>query len=191
MSELTHQTLPSPEDYRRYDRIWQRVSPQYDPYPAVRAAQPERLNGSLMEEERCCLNAGTDKAEAVGAFLREELADAQICRYLASTAPTQQGKRTLRCLAQEEAGHAKTLQSVYFIMTGGTDRTVVLLPPQPKLLWRERLRERYHEESRAAARYERAAAKTADVCLRRIFERLCADEYRHAEQLRRLLEKAL
>ena len=27
-------------DYRKYDQIWQRVAPQENPYPAVRAAAP-------------------------------------------------------------------------------------------------------------------------------------------------------
>lgn len=30
--------MPTAYDYRRYDRIWQRVSPDLDPYPDVRAA---------------------------------------------------------------------------------------------------------------------------------------------------------
>ena len=30
--------MPTAYDYRRYDRIWQRVSPDLDPYPDIRAA---------------------------------------------------------------------------------------------------------------------------------------------------------
>lgn len=30
--------MPTTYDYRRYDRIWQRVSPDLDPYPEIRAA---------------------------------------------------------------------------------------------------------------------------------------------------------
>lgn len=33
------QNAPTEYDYRMYDRIWQRVSPDLDPYPDVRAAQ--------------------------------------------------------------------------------------------------------------------------------------------------------
>lgn len=38
---ITGQCPETPYDYRMYDRIWQRVSPDLDPYPEVRAAAAE------------------------------------------------------------------------------------------------------------------------------------------------------
>lgn len=198
MSELTPQQLPSAEDYRKYDRIWRRVSPQYDPYPEVRAAQAEVTMEPQLSvlpganTDPCCMGSDAERdLEVIRGFLRNELADAQTYRYLASAAPAQEGRRLMRRIAAEEAGHAKTLQSVHFLITGGTYPVTVVLPPQPRRLWRDRLRERYHEEACGGFNYARAGEETTDVCLKKIFERLSADEYRHAEQLRRLLEQAL
>ncbi|MBQ9458485.1 MAG: ferritin-like domain-containing protein [Oscillospiraceae bacterium] len=198
MSELAPQPLPSEEDYRKYDRIWRRVSPELNPYPEVRAAQPEMTMEPQLsvlpgaEGESCCMGrAALGSLEPLRGFLREELADAQTYRYLAPLAPTAEGKRLMRQLSAEESGHARTLQSAHFLITGGTYPVTVVLPPQPRLLWRDRLRERFHEEACGAQSYARAAEGTDDVCLRRIFEKLSADEYRHAEAIRRLIEKTL
>ncbi len=94
-------------------------------------------------------------------------------------------------LASDETGHVKALQAALFLLTGGTYPVTVVLPPQPKLLWRDRLRERWHEEARGGAAYARAAERTPDRCLEKLYERLSADEYRYAEALARLLEKSL
>ena len=135
--------------------------------------------------------AGEKEIETLRTFLRDELADAQTYRALARQAPTPEGRRLMQRLASDETAHAKALQTAHFLLTGGTYPVTVVLPPQPKLLWRDRLRERYHEETRGGAAYERAAERTRDVCLRRLLERLSADEYRHAEMLEKLLEKTL
>lgn len=198
MSELAPSALPTEEDYRRYDRIWRKVSPQYDPYPETRAAQTEVTMEPQLSvlpganADPCCMGAAAESdLEVIRGFLRAELADAQTYRYLATIAPTQEGRRLMRQIAADETGHVKTLQTAHFLITGGTYPVTVVLPPQPKQLWRDRLRERYHEEACGAFNYERAGEETTDVCLRRIFERLSADEYRHADWLRKLLEKTL
>ena len=194
MSDLMPSALPTEADYRRYDRIWRKVSPELNPYPEVRAAQPELTMEPRPRpgEERDCMGAAArGELDAIRDFLRDELADAQTYRHLASLAPSPEGKRLMRRLAEEEAGHVRALQTSHFLITGGTYPVTVVLPPQPKLLWRDRLRERYHEETSGAARYARAAEETADVCLKKLVERLSADEYRHAESLRRLLERTL
>ncbi|MBE7003398.1 MAG: ferritin-like domain-containing protein [Ruminococcaceae bacterium] len=192
------QQLPSEADYRRYDRIWRRVSPGLDPYPEVRAAQPDITMEPQLpvapgaNGESCCLGAAAQsELEIIRAFLRGELADAQTYRAFAALAPTPEGRQAMRRLASDEAAHAKTLQSVHFLITGGTYPVTVVLPPQPRLLWRDRLRARWHEEACGGANYAAAAERTTDVCLKRILEKLSADEYRHAELLRGLLEKAL
>lgn len=198
MDDLT--ALPTEADYRRYDRIWQRVSPELTPYPEARAA-----NGGAAAERRpakppsppipASPPAQTDAApgttELIQGFVREELADAQTYRYLAGQSPTQEGRRLMQRLAAEETAHVKTLQAAYFLLTGETYRVTVVLPPQPRLPWIDRLREQYHASSRDGAAYERAAEETRDKSLRQMFEQLSKDEYRHAELLRGLIGKAL
>ena len=192
MEDLT--ALPTEADYRRYDRIWQRVSPELTPYPEARAAQ----NGAAAERHSAKPPSvpvqpdtvpGT--AELLQGFLREELAEAQTYRYLAGQSPAPEGRRLMRRLGVDETAHVKTLQAAYFLLTGETYRVTVVLPPQPRLPWRDRLREQYHASSRDGAAYERAAEETQDKCLRQMFGQLAKDEYRHAELLRGLLEKTL
>ena len=36
-NQVNNQAAPSVYDYRQYDRIWRRVSPELDPYPEIRA----------------------------------------------------------------------------------------------------------------------------------------------------------
>lgn len=186
MIETAPSALPTQEDYRRYDRIWQRVSPSLTPYPAVRAAQD-----AAPPEEPCRMDGGEREAELLRGFLHDELGDAQTYRCLAPLAPTAEGRRIMRMLAGEEAEHARRLQAAYFLLTGETYSVTVVLPPQPRLPWRDRLRRRYHEETCSAARYARAAEDTRDVCLARLFRSLSDDEYRHAELLCAYLSKTL
>lgn len=188
------------EDYRKYDRIWQRVSPELNPYPEVRAAQgggaPEAERRLLTlpgaESDPCCMgSAAQEETAVIEGFLRDLLADVQIYRCLARCAPTQAACRAMRRLASEGAEQVRTLQSVYFLITGRRYCVTVVLPPQPKLPWCDRLRGRYHEEACHGFNLARAAEETTDVCLRRIMGRLSRSAYRRAEQLRMLLEKAL
>ena len=204
MDDLT--ALPTEADYRRYDRIWQRVSPELTPYPEARAAQrgtaPERRPPSPQNppslpsapnapSKPARPDAAPGTAELIQSCLREELAGAQTYRYLAGRSPTPEGRQLMRRLAADEAAHVKTLQAAYFLLTGETYRVTVVLPPQPRLPWRDRLREQYLSASRGGAAYERAAEETRDPCLRQMFGQLSKDEYRHAELLRGLIEKTL
>ena len=177
MIETAPSVLPTQEEHHRYEQLWQRVSPSLTPYPDAHPA-PEA-------------DGGARTAELLRAFLQDELADAQTYRCLAALAPTAEERRLMRRLAADEANHAKRLQAACFLATGGTCGVTVVVPPQPKLPWRDRLRERYHEECGGAARYARAAERTADVCLARLFQSLSADEYRHAELLQDLLARML
>ena len=53
------------EDYVRYDRVWQRVAPELDPYPAVR-------QGAAAEE--LCPAERDDGAAQLAAFIDQALA---------------------------------------------------------------------------------------------------------------------
>ena len=149
--------LPTEEDYRRYDRIWRKVSPELDPYPEVRAeqnTQPRAGDSKLLtlpgaESDPCCMgSAAQAELEVIEGFLRDELADAQTYRCLAVHAPTAEGRRVMRQIASDEAGHVRTLRSAHFLITGETYSVTVVLPPQPKLPWCDRLLRRLQLRSR-------------------------------------------
>lgn len=198
MSDTAASALPTEEDYRRYDRIWRKVSPEYDPYPEVRAAQSEEVSdGSLLTlpgaaADPCCMgSAAQSEIEVLQGFLREEMADARIYRHLADRAATPEARRVLRAICMAETRHVRTLQSANFLITGERYRVTVVLPPLPKLGWCDTLRARYHEEACDGFNYERASEETTDFCLKKIFAELSREEYRHAELLRQLLARML
>ncbi|MBQ7713631.1 MAG: ferritin-like domain-containing protein [Oscillospiraceae bacterium] len=193
MIETAPSALPAQEENRRHESVWRRVSPSLDPYPDARAEeQAKLLTLPGAEADPCCMGSAARAAlDVIEGFLRDELSDAQTYRYLAAHAPTQEARRVMRQLASDETGHAAALRAVYFLITGETYSVAVVLPPQTKQPWRDRLRGRYHEEACGGFNYARAAEETTDVCLKKLLEGLSADEYRHAETIRKLLEKAL
>ena len=161
-------------DPQRCDRIWQRVSPELDPYPEVRAACrepsreprteniPERTGAAAVPaapeipaepaESGCCLaGRAMGSIRLIQDFIEDELADRRAYLAYAACAPNVAARRLLRQLAGEEGSHARRLM-------GGL-------------------------------RYAQAAEATEDVCLREIWEELSAAEYRHARQLLSLLEQ--
>lgn len=191
MSETAASALPTEEEYRRYDRVWQRVSPSLTPYPRLRAAaEPGGAQAPEPVSPRAG-GAGRGEAETIRGLLCDELAEAQSYRALAQIAPSAEGRRLMRCLASAEAAHAGELRAALFLLTGETCGVTVVLPPQPRLLWRDLLRERYRAEVAGAHAYERAATETADACRRELFAGLAREECRHAGQLRRLVAKTL
>ena len=176
-------------DPQRCDRIWQRVSPELDPYPEVRAAcrEPSREPGAENIPKRtgaaavpaapeipaepaesgCCLaGRAMGSIRLIQDFIEDELADRRAYLAYAACAPNVAARRLLRQLAGEEGSHARRLMGVYYLV-----------------------RTRYHAETCGGLRYAQAAEATEDVCLREIWEELSAAEYRHARQLLSLLEQ--
>lgn len=186
MAEIDPPALPTEEDYHRYDRIWQRVSPQMNPYPEVRVGQsaPSPAPYSKDETQRKI-------TEELESLLREELAQERISRMLAPQAPTMAARKVLRCIACDEARHARTLQAYHFLLAGEAYRVTVVLPPQPRLPWADRLRERWLAEAESGRRFERAARETSETTLAAAYRRLAAEEACHAERLHQLAEQLL
>ena len=202
-------------DPQRCDRIWQRVSPELDPYPEVRAACretprepgtgdiPERAKAAAVPaapeipevpmepaESGCCLSGGAmGSIRLIQDFIEDELADRRAYLAYAACAPNAAARRLLRQLAGEEGSHARRLMGVYYLVTGCCYQPRLQGGRVESLPWREVLRTRYHAETCCGLRYAQAAAATEDVCLREIWEELSAAEYRHARQLLRLLEQ--
>lgn len=188
---------PAPYDYRQYDRIWQRVAPSLDPYPVPAAAMasepqtPEADGGQQGSPEGgCCMGAAArGSLNLLTDFIEDELADRRYYQAFAAQAPAC-ARATLAGIARDEGGHAKTLMAVYYLITGeaydpGTPDGRIYIGP-----WRRALRERYHAEACGGLSYSRAAAGTADPCLKELLGQLSADEYRHAGQILALLARS-
>ena len=195
------QTMHGPEvyDFRQYDRIWQRVAPTLEPYPAAAqnggtaeqqmARQESTLPGA--ESDPCCMgSAAMEQLEVLTGFIEEELEDRRRYMALAQQAP-QWARQQLRSIGLEEEGHARRLMAVYYLITGECYRPNVSCQRICVGRWCPALREKYHAEACGGLNYARAAEGTTDPCLRKLLEGLSADEYRHASVLLKMLERVL
>lgn len=174
-------------DYQQWDRVWQRVAPQLDPYPEVRQAMVVQ-SPAKQERHGCLSEGGMGQAELIRGFIEDELEDRRTYLAYARCAPNTEGRRVLRQLAMEEQNHARRLMGIYYIMTGECYQPVACTAKTELLPWCHMLRHRYHGESYGAHQYHRVAQETQDVCLHKIFLQFSEDESRHAAALLRLLE---
>lgn len=212
------QHLHSPEvyDYRQYDRIWQRVAPNLEPYPEVRrqelepavpAAQmngmpaaTESLTPAQVQQEAqlpgaemnpCCMgSAAAEMLEVLTGFIEEELADRRYLQAMVRQAPSWARQR-LRDLAASEGAQAKRLMAAYYLITGECYRPNINCDRIYVGRWCPALRERYHAAACNALNYARAADGTTDPCLSRLLNELSAGEYGHANELMSMLERSL
>jgi len=208
------QALHSPEvyDFRKYDRIWQRVAPTLEPYPRDQSMHTESDTSSGSEENAlaplqtvvrqesqlpgaeenpCCMgSAAAEMLEVLTGFIEEELEERRQFLALAQQAPVWIRQR-LCDMGAEEAAHARRLMAVYYLITGTCYRPNVRCDRIRIERWCPALRERYHAQACSGMNYMRAAEGTTDSCLRKLLEELGADEYRHAEWLLKILERAL
>ncbi len=197
---------PDAYDYRQYDRIWQRVAPDLEPYPGVRTASdgaerqetpapPETVPSESQlpgaQENPCCM--GTEAAEmleVLTGFIEEELADRRYFLALSRQAPSWARQR-LRDIGEADGAHARRLLAVYYLITGKCYRPAISCERIYIGRWCPALRERYHAEACNGFNYARAADGTTDPCLAGMLNELSAEAYRHAEVLLAMLERAL
>ena len=203
------QNLHSPEvyDFRQYDRIWQRVAPTLEPYPAMvrqsmgaeqpaaeeqttaLARQENQLPGA--EENPCCMGStAAEMLEVLTGFLEESREDKRQFLALARCAPVW-ARQTLREMAADEERHAGRLAAIYYLITGGCYRPQQNCRRITVENWCQALRERYHAEACNGLNFSRAAEETIDPCLRQLLEELSAEEYGHASRLLAMLERVL
>ena len=162
-------------------------APALPPRPA---AQPlDTLPGA--EADPCCMgSAAMEMIEVLQGFIEDELADRRYYRAFARQAPSW-ARQMLADTAEDEAGHARRLMAAYYLITGQCYRPAVsceriqIGPLCPAL------RARYHAEACGGLNYARAADGTTDPCLVKLLSELSADEYRHAERMMTLLERAM
>jgi hypothetical protein len=183
-------------DFRQYDKIWQRVAPQLEPYPAPTSAalpaatvQESQLPGA--EQDPCCMGtAAAEMLQVLTGFIEEELGDQRYYLALARQAPAW-ARQGLRDIAADEGGHAQRLTAVHYLITGESYRPAVSCERIYIGRWCPALRERYHAETCGGLNYARAADGTTDPCLEKLLRQLSDDEYRHARTLMALLARSL
>ena len=191
-------------DYRRCERVWQRVDPTLDPYPDVRAAAAmaaDTPGDGLCAAERnaeltipgaqadpCCMGtAALESLEVLQGFIREELADRRTYLFLARRAPTAEARQVFRAIASDEGRHARRLLAAVYLITGERYCPAICYPPLRCDGYCAALRERYHEEVCGGFNYRRASQETLDPCLQQLLLAFSQDEYRHANAMLCLL----
>lgn len=202
------ENIHSPEvyDFRRYDRVWQRVAPDLEPYPGVNAAvapapQPQAAPaGQLARQESqlpgasqdpCCMgSAAAEMLEVLTGFIEEELEDRRYYLAMSRQAPAWARQR-LRDIAADEGTHARRLMAAHYLITGQCYRPAIAGGAVTIGRWCPALRERYHMEACNGMNYARSADGTTDPCLAKLLNELSEDEYRHAGELMAMLERSI
>lgn len=176
------------EDYRRYDRIWQRVAPTLNPYPEVRQQQAVQTM-QVTEETPCPVQTEAPSlGEMLSGFIEEELRDRRYYLCFSRRAPAT-ARRALREMGLDEERHARRLMALYQMHTGGCYVPAVTSGGMTFPSYCQALQERYQEECGGAFHYTQAAEGTQDACLAAVFRELSADEMRHARTLLSLMEQ--
>ena len=203
------ENIHSPEvyDIRCYDRVWQRVAPDLEPYPGGNTAvpvqqpqvEPETVPALARQESQlpgaaqnpCCMgSAAAEMLEVLTGFIEEELADRRYFLAMSRQAPSWARQR-LRDIAADEGAHARRLMAAHYLITGQCYRPAIAGGAVSVGRWCPALRERYHIEACSGMNYARSADGTTDPCLAKLLNELSADEYRHAEELMAMLERAI
>lgn len=215
------QSVPTAYDYRIYDRIWQRVSPDLNPYPDVRAAAdagdtavpapqeqipapaapavpvPAQEGGGETElpgAERnpCCMGTEAQESlEVLEGFIEEELAERRCCLAMACRFRNQSAVKLFRRIAAEKQAAARELGSAYYLITGSCYTPAISVEHLQWAGLAEALRSCYHQEACNGFNYQRAADETTDPCLEKLFARLGGQSYRRAEEIMALLARLL
>jgi len=194
-------------DYRMYDRIWQRVSPELEPYPELRAedAAPDAANGQLAPRgesgeaqlpgalpDPCCM--GTQARESLGVlvgYLESELAERQCFLTLSRCVRHPQAAALFRTFAAEKGEAVQQLKAAYYLITGECYAPTVLVEPSPFRCLREVLRTAYHQEACSGFNYRRSADEATDPCLQKLFHTLSDQAFCRAEAVMSLLGRVL
>lgn len=213
------QTIHNTEtyDFRKHDRIWQRVAPNLEPYLDSPAAAPQGPAAALTPEPAavnapgtagaalarqesqlpgasvnpCCM--GSDAAEmldVITGYIEEELADRRYTQALLRQAPSWARQR-LRDIAAGQGDHARQLMAAYYLIKGACYTPSVSTERIYVGRWCPALRERYHAAACNGLNYARSAGDTIDPCLSRLLQGLSDSSYDYAGQFMQLLERSL
>ena len=153
---------------------------------SVRSGVPT-LPGAV--EPPCCLGAEGDQ-ELLADFIEEELSQRRQFLALARLCPGW-ARQKLRDLAAGNAKRGRRLMAVWYLITGEAYCPAVCVEGIRVGPWCPALREQYHDAACTALRYAKAAESTADPCLGRLLEDLSSGATQQAEEILRLLERAI
>ena len=128
--------------------------------------------------------------ESLTSLLEEELWNRRQLLALARQSPAW-GRQTLRDAAARAGERAKRLSALHYLLTGETYAPALCVDQVHIKRWLPALRERCQAAARISMRYERAAERTAEPCLRRLLEEMSAAAYQNVAALIRLLERSL
>jgi len=179
-------------DLRLCDAVWQRVAPDLNPYPEVRAAALEQQPPcAAMEPERACTShADAMTADTLGTAVEEELTARRAYLAHGRCAGGNVG-RTLQQLAYDSGQHACRLRSLYYVLAGECYRPFAVCGQAEILSLCQFLRRRYQMEVEAARRYDGWADGVEDACMASTLRQMADDERCHAATLLSLLERTL
>lgn len=202
-------------DYRMYDRIWQRVSPELNPYPDVRgecsevtlpeteiqfpSPPAEEIMPPVQEEmmpetgmQPCCMGTSTRGAlQSLKGFMEEELAESRCCAALSRQVCSRNAARLLRRMAMEKREAARRLQAACYLIEGTCCTPEVPLERTRFSSLAEALRHCYHQEACNGFAYQRAAEETTDTCLSSLLQELGEQSYSRADAVMRMLGEVL
>lgn len=205
---------PGVYDYRQYDRVWQRVAPNLEPYPKMEVPAMAKLPGQPTPEtnqtseaapttqipeeqlpgaqaDPCCMrSAAEDMLPVIEGFIEVELSDRRYYTAFARQAPSW-ARQQLRELSAAAGARAKRLMAVYYLTTGRCYQASISAERIFIGQWCSALRERYHVEACNAMNYLRAADGTTDPCLERLLNELGEESYHNSNKIMALLERAL
>lgn len=188
------QRMAAPEEYdfRKHDRIWQRVSPGMAPFPALRNEESMSAELRLPGAERnpCCLGSAAEESlRVLEGFLEEEQQALALERMLLRRAPAPVAAAVLERLVKGAEDIWRRLSAVIFLIEGYWTEKPQSLPRVRVRGFSEGIRTAYHLEVCGAQNYERAAEGTTDACLSRILRRFSQEKYTRADRLLKLLSE--
>lgn len=201
----TYQALPQQGQYQAYDKIWQRVAPDLNPYPEVRSARMEEESGTGGEgggelitlpgaqADPCCMGTlAEDSVNVLRGFMETAAADAWGYAALARCARESGTARLLQGMAAREREHLRQLQAAHYLITGQCARGEI----QPGKGQRPEsfcaaLRQAYHRAACSGFNYMRAGDEAEDMCLRKLFQTMGEEEMDSAKALLTILSRMM
>lgn len=181
------QGLYPAEDYALYDRIWQRVSPELDPYPEIRAAARAASPPQPAAERR----EQSDSAGDLEKLMGEELAGGRHCLALARQTRNAAAQRLLCRIAGEKRAAVHRLETAYFLAAGVRCDPKLTVEPTAWDRLTDGLRSCYRQEIRSAQHFRQTAKADGDPCLCRLLAELERQALDRAAAVRALLENLL
>ena len=199
-------------DYDMYDRIWQRVSPDLNPYPHVRgeeseitppqpyqppcAPAPRQVEETATQPETalstCCMGSDARQSlEILKGFLQEELAESRCAMAMSRQVCHRNAARLLRQIATEKREAARRLQAACYLIDGTCHAPEVSVERTRFGSLAEALRHCYHQDACNGYHYQETAEEATDPCLAALLSELSKQSYHRADAVMRLLGEVL